>query len=194
MPKTPASVEKPKKMPRWLLVAGAIVILIVIAAVLAVLLSSPGDDVVPTEEARPTETSSPTSTLPPTGEASAAFVEYADAVLYELLNMSDGLTRVSELIQNPAPDDQGWIAKIASAIVAVRQAYGELEGMDVDPEFQDIHAVVLDSTVDCYTAMDYLVSGIDNEDEGDIQRAATLIESCNNKMDEATDILSSGGQ
>jgi hypothetical protein len=191
MPKTPASVEKPKR-PRWLLIAGAVAVLVVLAVILAVLLSSPGDDVAPAEDARPTETSSPTSTPPPTGEASAAFVEYADAVLYELLNMSDGVTRVIELVQNPAPDDQGWITEAASAIVTIRQAYGELEGMDVDPEFQDLHDVVLDSTVDCYTATDYLVSGIDNDDAADIEQAVTLVESCNSKMDEATGTLNSG--
>ena len=192
MSKTPASVDKPKKMPRWLLVVGAVVILVVIGAVLAVLLSSPGGDAAPPEEARPTETSSPTSTPPPTGEASAAFVEYANDVLYEMLNMSDGLSRVSELIQDPAPDDQGWITEAASAIVTIRKAYGELEGMDVAPEFQDIHDIVLNSTEDCNAAMDYLVSGIDNDDAADIERAVALIERCNSKMDEATDTLKSG--
>lgn len=193
MHKTPASVEKSKKRPGWLLIVGAIVVLVAIGAILAVLLSSPGDDAAPTEEVRPTETPSPTSTPPPTSETSAAFVEYADAVLYELLSMSDGLTRVSELIQNPAPDDQGWITETAFAIVTIRQAYGKLEGMEVDPEFQDLHDIVLNSTVDCYTATDYLVSGIDNQDADDIERAVTLVESCGNKMDEATDILGSGG-
>lgn len=194
MHKTPASVEKPKKRPRWLLVVGAIVVLVAIGAILAVLIWSPGDDAAPSGESGPAETSSPTSTPPPTSETSAAFVEYADAVLYELLSMSDGLTRVSELVQNPDPNDQGWITKVASAIVTIRQAYGELEGMDVDPEFQDLHDTVLNSTVDCYTAMDYLVSGIDNDDAADIERAVTLIDSCENKMNEATDILNGGGQ
>ena len=191
MPKTPASVEKPKR-PRWLPIAGAVVVLVVLGVILAVLLSSPGDDAAPVEEARPTEASSSTNTPPPTGEASAAFVEYADAVVYELLNMSDGLTRISELIQNPEPNDQGWITEVASAIVTIRQAYGELEGMDVAPEFQEYHDVVLSSTEDCYTATDYLVSGIDNDDAADIDRAVTLIDSCETKMNEATDILNDG--
>ena len=190
--RTLASAEKPKR-PRWRPIVRTVVALFVLAAILAVLVSCSGNDAAstatavadPTEEAQPTETSSPAD------EPSSAFVEYADAVVYELLYMSDGMTRTSELLQNPDLKDQDWITELASAIVTIRRAYKALEEMDVAPEFQDLHDVVLDSTVDCYDAMDYLVSGIDNGDAEELARANELIESCNQKMGEASELLGS---
>lgn len=190
--RTLTAADKPK-MPGWRPIIRVVVALFVFGALLAVLVSCSGNDatstatavVDPAENARPTETSGPAD------ERSSAFVEYADAVVYELLYMSDGMTRTSELLRQPDLDDQGWIAELASAIVTIRRAYKALEEMDVAPEFQDLHDVVLDSTVDCYDAMDHLVSGIDNGDAEELERANELIVSCSRKMGEASELLKS---
>jgi len=155
--------------------------------------SSPTSTPSPTSSPTPSDTPTPrpTRTAIPTDDSSAAFEEYIDDVVHELLQIADGLGRIGELLQAPDLNDQDWITDLASAVVTIRFAYEALEDMDVAPEFQDFHDVVLDATVDCYDAMDYLVSGIDNRDADDLERANELIESCTRKVSEATEMLES---
>ena len=155
--------------------------------------SSPTNTPSPTSTPTPTDTPTPkpTRTAIPTDEPSAAFEEYTDDVVDEVLHIADGLSRIGELLQAPDLNDQGWITDLASAVVTIRFAYEALEEMDVALEFQDFHDIVLDATVDCYDAMDYLVSGIDNRDADDLDRASELIENCSQKVGEVTEMIKS---
>jgi hypothetical protein len=61
--------------------------------------------------------------------------------------------------------------------------------MNVPPEMEGVHAAVLDATGDCYKAMDYLVSGLDNLSTDDLEMAGGLTAQCGEKLSVPTEMM-----
>ena len=138
----------------------------------------------PTYTPRPTRIPRPTAT-----RASEDIDVYRTGVMRCLELMSGGMGNIGTLFAEPRLTDDDWIVSIATAIAMVNAGYEALEGLVVPTGMQDTHGLVLWATKDCYDAMPYLVSGLDNLDADDLDTATLLMTSCTEKMGAATDLL-----
>jgi len=149
---------------------------------------------VPTEasESEPTlaPTLAPTSKPPLKSEPTADFDAYIEEAVGYMLYMQSGMQSAGELFQDPQLYSDSWRLDVATALAFIRAGYEMLEEMDVEPSFSDFHGQVLYATVDCYTATDYVASGIDNVDKDDLDHATELMESCGKKMRDMSERMS----
>jgi hypothetical protein len=142
------------------------------------------EPVEPTNTPRPTDTPRPTPTQ--VSEDGDVYLTSATGCL-EL--MSGGMGDISTLLSAPRLTDEDWIMDVATAVTMVNVGYEGLEELGVPAEMQDTHDLILWATKDCYDAMPYLVSGLDNLDAADLDAATLLMTSCTEKMSAATDLL-----
>lgn len=140
----------------------------------------------PTYTPRPTRTPRPTATPVPADTGAEAYLDNA-ALCLEM--MSDGMSDIGTLFATPMLTDDDWIVGVAMAVTMINVGYESLEELDVPAEMQETHNLILWSTRDCYDAMPYLVSGLDNLDADDLDMAISLMTSCAEKMGAATDLL-----
>ena len=112
---------------------------------------------VPTDTPRPTPTE---ATGGPSLEVQLYALEMADTGM----TIADALGELGELTQDPQFGDDNWVAELVIQMVAIQVAHTQLTEISVPAEMADLHELILDATGDCYDAMDYLASGIDDLD------------------------------
>ncbi len=106
----------------------------------------------------------------------------------QLEYLSDALLNVSRLTGNPTFTDE-WLLELALNLAIIQLAHAELQEMAVPADMRDIHDQVLLATSDLASAADFMASGIDNFDVDDLETAAYLMGTGNDKLELATSML-----
>lgn len=113
---------------------------------------------------------------------------YALEMAEQLEYLSDALLNVSRLTGNPTFTDE-WLLELALNLAIIQLAHAELQEMAVPADMRDIHDQVLLATSDLASAADFMASGIDNFDVDDLETAAYLMGTGNDKLELATSML-----
>jgi hypothetical protein len=141
----------------------------------------------PTSTPKPTFTPKPSDT--PTPTVSPEVQLYILEVVTKIQTMGEAMEILGALMLDPHLDNDDWVLNVATQMAVVQLAHEELTKMDVPPEMAETHALILDATGDCNEAMDYLVSGVDNLDAGDLAKASELITLCEQKMQKSVEMM-----
>jgi hypothetical protein len=96
--------------------------------------------------------------------------------------LGEELSALGELMMFPQLGDQDWMIEVALHMVMIQLTHEELEEMHVPTEMAEFHEGLLDGTQDCYDSVDYVASGIDNLNPGDLERSVVLMNSCGAKI------------
>src|SRR5262249_49928679 len=128
----------------------------------------------------PTDTPAATESPKLTAEERATLVEMGK----HIGNIGQALGKIGELAQNPTGTDD-WKFQMAAASALVRVEHQTLSKMQGPEQLQRPEAAVVRATTDCDAAMVKLASGIDNSSAQDFHDAAVLMQSCNQKIQDA---------
>jgi len=142
----------------------------------------------PTYTPRPTRTPRPTMTPVPT-DANTDIDVYTASALANIDLIFDGIEGILILSSSPKVADNEWREEIAEVIAMVLVGYERLEELDVPAGMEHVHDMTLWSFKDCYDAMPYLVSSLDNFDSDDLDTYALLMTSCIEKIHAMPDLL-----
>lgn len=165
--------------------------------------AKPMDTPVPTSfpTKTPKPTAIPTVTLKPTPVPPTDMPEPIpegpppEVVVYMLESIpkiqaiGDSLTSLGTLLMDPNIGDDSWTIAVVANILVIQETHKELMEMEVPPEVVEIHAAVLDTTGDFSKSMDYVITGIDNMNAEDLEKAISLMNSGNEKIQKATKML-----
>jgi hypothetical protein len=141
----------------------------------------------PTDTSTSADTPTPTDTPVPTKGIPIEVQLYVLEVAEKGTMLGEAIGALGELMLDPQFGSDAWVLNAGAQVAAVRLSYEALEEMDVPPEMEELHKEILDATGDCYEAMDYLVSGLDNASVEDLEIAAGLIESCGEAQSEVSE-------
>ena len=136
-----------------------------------------------------TELPRPSNTPSPTTGPSRAVELYAAEIFESGMTLSEALANISFLASDPQFFDEEWRFDVALQIAIIQLVHEDVKQMDVPPEMVDIHRKIVDGTQDCSKSMDYLASGLDNFNVSDVEKATELMDSCADKIVEATEMI-----
>ena len=132
----------------------------------------------------------PTATLVIKNDGVPPHVEtYFNEVGPIMYDITDSLANLSDLMLDPQFLDEDWLVDVAVESAIIKYSYSRLTEITPPSEMAQAHRALLNATQDCDTSMDHLARGIDNLSESELNRAASLVVSCGDKMAEPLRLL-----
>ena len=133
-------------------------------------------------------TSTNTQSLPPEVQA------YSAEAGKKVQTLARSLVRLGALMRNADLNDSNWTTTFAIHVGLIQFTHESLSKLTPPAEMVEIHQALLEAAGDCHEATDLLVSGIDNQRVEDLNAGAVLMESCAEKLRQATEALSASLQ
>lgn len=147
--------------------------------------------VAPTNAPAPTAIpqAAPTAAPAPTATPDTSVAEYGRTMVEHTNTLSQALTRIGELSQNPRFSDDAWKVDMAIQFAILRNENAALQKITPPASMRDAHAEVLAATAD-FDAMTYrYAKGIDMLDASEIKAAITLMTSGSAHISRATALM-----
>lgn len=188
-------------------IVGAIILVGAIAYSLITLLGT--NEAAPTAtapqgvEAPPTETpalsQTPTAELPTPLVSSPILTEteripldiqrYSAEIGQRAQGVAESLLALGTLMQNARVGDRNWTIAVGAHIARIRLTHKEFSEMTPPADMVEFHQAFVEATGECDASMDLLVSGVDNQSIDDLNAGAELMQSCSEKLRQATEAL-----
>lgn len=182
-----------KKLIKWIAITFAVIV--VSCAALALIGGPATRDTAPaaqpaasapTSAPAPTDKPAPTA-APATGNQDVA--EYGRVMAEHTTTISQALTRIGELSQNPRFSDDAWKVDMAIQFAILRNENAALQQIVPPASMQDVHAETLAATAD-FDAMTYhYAKGLDTLDKNEINAAIKLMTSGTTHITRATALM-----
>ncbi len=104
--------------------------------------------------------------------------------------MAENLYKLSTLMSSPDMFTDDWVIRTAVVITEIRFLVGEVQEQEYPDNFKDTHSYYLEAANNYGKSMDYLVSGIDNMNPDDLDKASMYMMEGTKNIEKATESIS----
>ncbi|MFN8463916.1 MAG: SH3 domain-containing protein [Caldilineaceae bacterium] len=114
---------------------------------------------------------------------------YALKVLTQVGALSDAVDQIGSLMRDPQVGSDEWVSDLGNALAAIQEAHTALTKIVPPAAMKDIHRQALSGSQDCYDFTVQFVASIKANNSDDMIASLRLLESCDDKMAEAGDMM-----
>ena len=144
---------------------------------------------IPTDTARPLPTA--TASKLPAGERDVVEQVYIAAMSANFKNLVDAMIELGRLMQGHELFSPEWRIDIVKQMEIVRISYRDTSELNPPAQLLDFQSGLVQAMRDCDTAMDYLLSSLQDLNTDDLKQSRSLMISCAGKLQPLSDELKS---
>lgn len=114
---------------------------------------------------------------------------YLTSALPKALEITVAVDQITKILRSPQADRLAWVAAMEPHADAAQAGYETLAGLNPPPEFQQVHATLLEGANACANGTGQIVAGIKGPDQAALDASGPLMTTCKEKVIQAVQLI-----